>query len=271
MRFYVFAAALFASAAFAGEPAAPQAGLIVDLDAEKSVELEDGKVASWRNQVDWKARDFLGKRVDGRPSLRKSIAAIRGHDTLVFKKQELVNYDEDAFDHLITGSGYTWLAVLSATHQIPSEDLNCFFGNLKNGGQYEGLWGGVNDDNTLWIGSRNGITFDRGNKDNPKVLGPKLEVDRFCAIAGRMAAGTGDVLVELFVNVSEPVASKAYPVNPQANSSKMAIGQERDATNHPGRESFIGEIARFLFWERPLTDAELSAALEAQKQQYGIK
>ena len=30
------------------------------------------------------------------------------------------------------------------------------------------------------------------------------------------------------------------------NSSRMAIGQERDAIEHPGKESFDGEIARFL-------------------------
>ena len=171
----------------------------------------------------------------------------------------------------MTGSGYTWVAVLAAAKQRPSEDLNCFFGNLKNGGVYEGVWGGLNDDNTLWCGSRNGRTFDRGNKDNPKVVGPKLEEDRFYVIAGRMGAGTGDVVVELFVNEAKPVASKPFPVNPKANSSKMAIGQERDATNHPGRESFIGEIARIMFWERPLTDAELAEKLAALREEYGIK
>ena len=46
------------------------------------------------------------------------------------------------------------------------------------------------------------------------------------------------------------------PVNPKANPSKMAVGQERDATNHPGKESFHGEIARFLIFERPLSDKE---------------
>ena len=103
-----------------------------------------------------------------------------------FGKKSLVNYDEDAFDHLTTGSGYTWVAVLAVARQLPSEDLNCFFGNLKNGGVYEGFWGGLNDDNTLWMGLCNGVTFDRGNKDNPKVVGPQLAEDRFYAIAGRM-------------------------------------------------------------------------------------
>ena len=262
---------VFKALAAGKEKQVAQSGPIVDLDADKDVELEADRVVSWRNQVAWKARDFLGKRVNGRPSLRKSVAELRGHNSLVFKKEELVNYDEDAFDHLVTGSGYTWVAVLAAAKQRPSEDLNCFFGNLKNGGVYEGVWGGLNDDNTLWCGSRNGRTFDRGNKDNPKVVGQKLEENRFYVIAGRMGAGTGDVTVELFVNEAKPVASKPFPVNPEANSSKMAIGQERDATNHPGRESFIGEIARIMFWERPLTDAELAKVLRALKDEYGVK
>jgi len=248
-----------------------QPGLIVDLDADKDVELQADRVFSWKNQVDWKARDFVGKRVNGRPSLRKSVAALQGHNSLVFKKEELVNYDEDAFDSLVTGSGYTWVAVLAVAKQERSGDLNCFFGNLKNGGVYEGFWGGLNDDSTLWCGSRNGRTFDRGNKDNPKVVGPKLEENRFYVVAGRMGAGTDSVTVDLFVNDAKPVASKPFPVNPKANSSKMAVGQERDATNHPGRESFIGEIARILFWERPLTDAELAETLDALKEQYGIR
>jgi len=263
--------AIFKTLAAGKEKPGAQSGPIVDLDADKGVELEAGRVVSWRSQAAWKARDFLGKRVNGRPSLRKSVAELRGHNSLVFTKEELVNYDEDAFDHLVTGSGYTWVAVLAAAKQRPSADLNCFFGNLKNGGVYEGFWGGLNDDNTLWCGSRNGRTFARGNKDNPKVVGPKLEEGRFYAIAGRMGAGVGDVTVELFVNEASPVASKPYPVNPKANSSKMAIGQERDATNHPGRESFIGEIARIMFWERPLTDAELAKVLRALKDEYGIK
>jgi len=267
----------------AGEAAAPsqpaakreclatKSGLIVDLDADKGIEVQGDRVVSWRNQVAWKARDFVGKRANGRPSLRKSVAAIQGHNSLVFKKEELVNYDEDAFDPLITGSGYTWFAVLAAPQQARGEDLNCFFGDLKNGGVYEGFWGGLNDDSALWCGSRNGRTFDRGNKDNPKVVGPKLEESRFYAIAGRMGAGTGEVTVELFVNDPKPVASKPFPVNTKANSSKMAIGQERDATNHPGRESFIGEIARIMFWERPLADVELAETLEALKEEYGIQ
>ena len=178
-------------------------GLILDLDADKGVEVQDGdRVIKWTNQVTtFTARDFLkrdeGRKEpgSGRPTLKKSVAAIGGHDTLVFKRQELVNHDEDAFDHLLTGSGYTWLAVLSVYEQIVQlKDVHSFFGNLKNGGMYEGIWGNVTDDNRVWIGSRNGITFGRWDNNNPMVLAAKpLTESRYYVVAGRMGAGTGEV------------------------------------------------------------------------------
>ena len=122
-------------------------GLILDLDADKGVEVEDGdRVIKWTNQVTtFAARDFVkqdaGRKEpgSGRPTLKKSVAAIGGHDTLVFKRQELVNHDEDAFDHLLTGNGYTWLAVISVYEQIVQlKDVHSFFGNLKNSGMYHG-------------------------------------------------------------------------------------------------------------------------------------
>lgn len=259
----------------ATQPVAPEIvskGLVVDLDADKGVELEAGKVSSWKNQVQWKAMDFVGKRIDGRPSVKESVAGVGGHRTLDFEKQELVNYDEHDFDDFITCKGYTWVAVLTVHEQVTMEkDVDTFFGDLKNGGNFEGFWGGVNDDNTVWMGSRNGITFGRWDTNNPKVLGPKLEMNRFYVVAGRMGAGTGDVKLELFVNEPIAVASKPFHVNPNASSSKMAIGQERDATNHPGRESFKGEIARIMFWQRPMSDEELAQTLQAMKTIYQIK
>jgi hypothetical protein len=256
----------------AGESALTRTGLILDLDADKDVKVENGAVVSWKNQAEFKARDFEGRRVDGRPTVREKVEALSGHNALIFKKQELVNYDEDAFDHLTTGNGYTWFAVIAPYKQKPGlKDVNSFFGNLKNGGMYEGFWGCFNDDNSVWIGSRNSTNFGRWNADNPKVDGPKLEENRFYIVAGRMGSGTGEVSIELFVNDAKPAASKPFPVNPKANASKMAIGQERDATNHPGVESFIGEIARFLIYERPLKDEELAATLDTLKKEYGIK
>jgi len=255
-----------------------QEGLILDLDAGRGVEIVDGRVASWTNQVDWKVKTFAATRDanhekgTGHPTLRKNVAAIRGHNTVVFGRHELISSDEDAFDHLITGSGYTWFAVMSVYPQVSGlKDVNSFFGNLKNGGKYEGFWAGLNDDNTLWMGSRNGITFGRWDENNPQVLGPKLQENRYYIVAGRMGAGTGKVTIELFVNETKPVASKPFPVNPQANASKMAIGQERDATNHPGHESFDGELARFLMWDRPLKSREFDKTLSWLRETYGIQ
>jgi hypothetical protein len=256
-------------------------GLILDLDADKGVEVENGdRVVKWTNQVTtFAAKDFVkqdkGRKEpgSGRPTLKQSVEAIGGHDTLVFRRQELVNHDEDAFDHLLTGSGYTWLAVVSVYEQIVQlKDVNSFFGNLKNSGLYEGIWGNVTDDNRVRIGSRNGITFGRWDGNNPMVLAPKpLTAGRFHVVAGRMGSGTGDVQIELFIDEPKAVASKPFPVNPKANSSKLAIGQERDATNHPGTESFDGELARFLIYERPLTDDDLGQTIETLKKMYAIK
>jgi hypothetical protein len=251
-------------------------GLILDLDADRGVEVEVGnrvvKCTSFPATKFLKQDQGRKEPGSGRPTLKKSVVAIGGHDTLVFRRQELVNHDEDAFDHLLTGSGYTWLAVLSVYEQVVQlKDVHSFFGNLKNGGMYEGIWGNVTDDNRVWIGSRNGITFGRWDDNNPMVLAAKpLEEGRYYVLAGRMGAGTGEVNIELFINEAQPVATKPFPVNPAANSSKLAIGQERDATNHPGRESFDGELARFLMYERPLTTDELGQTMESLKKAYAI-
>ena len=101
-------------------------GLMLDLDADKDVQLQAGtsKVESWKNQVADSKADLFVKRDEGRkapgsgmPSLKTKLKAIGGHNTLVFEQQELVNMDEDAFDGLVTGKGYTWFAVISVYKQ----------------------------------------------------------------------------------------------------------------------------------------------------------
>jgi len=255
-------------------------GLVVDLDADRGIEVEDGdRVVKWTNQVPaFAAKDFVkqdkGRQEpgSGRPTLKKSVSALGGHNTLIFKRQELVNHEENALDHLITGNGYTWFAVICVYKQLVQlQDVHSFFGNLRNGGNYEGIWGNVTDDNRVWIGSRNGITFGRWDQNNPMVLAStSLKENQYYVVAGRMGAGTGEVQIEVFIDNPQPVASKAFPVNPGANSSRLAIGQERDATNHPGRESFDGELARFLVYERPLTDDELGQTISHLKKTYAI-
>ena len=255
-------------------------GLVIDLNANKGLELTKNKVLKWSNQVkESEVKDFVvqnkgrKKLNSGAPTLKKSIDSINGHNRLVFNRQELINHQENALDHLITGSGYTWLTVLCVHEQvIQLKDVNSFFGNLKNGGKYEGIWGNVSDNNTVWIGSRNSRTMGRWDKNNPMVLAPNpLKKDQFYVIAGRMGSGQGIVQIELFINQATKIISKDFPVNPKANSSKLAIGQERDAIEHPGKESFDGEIARFLLYDRPLQNDELKKAISHLKSTYGIK
>lgn len=253
--------------------------LVLDLDADRGVTVEYGdRVSAWRNQTGGGAgKDFVkrdeGRREkgSGRPTLRKVVKELNGHNTLVFRQEELVCLDEDAFDSLIQGSGFTWLAVLAVHEQrLGLKGVNSFFGNLRNGDNYEGIWGCVKDDNTVWWGVRNGASFGRFDRNNPQLVGPRLERGRFHIIAGRMAAGTGKVKLELFVDNSTPRAVAQIEVNPKANPSKLAIGQERDATNHPGHESFDGEIARLMIFAAPLNEKELAACLANLRRTYGI-
>jgi hypothetical protein len=252
----------------------PPEGLLIDLDAERGVTLERGYVAAWVSTAGGSRRIFEGRRVEGRPTVSRPSPALRGHRALTFVKQELVLYDDALLRSLTTGSGYTWLAVLRLGIQQPGwamreRDLNAVFGNLRNGPQFEGFWAGVNEDGTLWAGARNGRSFGRWNADNPQLLGPRLQVGRFYLIAGRLGAGTGTVMADLFVN-DGCVARAPFLVNGEAQPSRLAIGQERDAIDHPGKESFIGEIARFALWGRPLSDTDLVGAVAGLALRYGL-
>ncbi len=254
-------------------------GLLLDLDADKGLVLEDGNhVGSWANQVKGtKASLFVkrdegrAKKGSGRPVLRKAVKELNGQSALVFRQGELVSMGEDVFDGLTTGKGFTWFCVLAVHEQrVGLKDVNSFFGNLRNGGKYEGLWANVRDDNTLWTGGRNGLTFGRFDQNNSEILGPVLEKERFHLIASRMGAGTGKQTIELFVNGTKPVTTAAFPVRAEGNPSRMVVGQERDAIEHPGKESFDGEIARLLIFERPLDDAELELVMDLLKKRYGL-
>ena len=244
----------------------PSSGLLVDLDAAKGVTLDaQGRVTAWANQVGPETmRAFVGQ-PKGRSEPASGLPTVVAGKvpTLSFRQQELVCHDESAFDGLIRGAGCTWVAVIKVYPQrVGLKDVNSFFGNLRNGQKYEGLWGCLDDDNTVWWGARNGLTFGRFDVNNPKLVGPKLEEGRFHFLAGRMGAGQAEATLEFFVNDLKPCATARFPINPKADASKLAIGQERDAIQHPGKESFDGEIARFLLWDRPLSDAELKAVFE---------
>ena len=261
-------------------------GLMVDLNPDYGVTLENGnRISSWKNQVIGSTIKTFENQDEGReikgsgmPRLKFKVPELNGHNSIVFHRQELVNHNEDAFDHLTTGSGYTWFAVMSVYEQVQGKPgVNSFFGNLRNTnvdkkGQYEGFWAGLNEENQLWIGARNGLGKGLWNVNSPHVINPNpLKTSTYYLVMGRMEEGIDKAKIELFVNSISSVAEGIFPVNNNANPSKMAIGQERDATNHPGHESFDGEIARFLIYERPLSNNELMFVKEYLMKTYNIK
>lgn len=261
---------LLASAALAVAADLPRENLLVDLDARVGLTVDaQGRVTKWVNQAGpAEARDFVGQD-QGRkvPGSGLPTAPKDATEGVGFAAQELVCHEEKALDGVVRGDGCTWIAVLRPAVQAKGglKDVNSFFGNLRNGAKYEGLWGCLDDDNTVWWGARNGLTFGRFDVNNPKVAGPKLAAGKWVVVAGRLGAGTGEVSAELFIDQPKAVATAKFPVNPKADASKLCIGQERDAINHPGFESFDGSIRRFLLWNRPLTDEELQQALTAVK------
>ena len=254
-------------------------GLLVDLDADRGLELApDHRVRAWQSQAPGPPASFVsrdeGRKVpgSGQPTLRTRLTELNGSAAVVFRQQELVCMEEDRFDLLTQGAGCTWVAVLATHNQrVGLKDVNSFFGNLKNGGYFEGLWGCVTDDNRVWWGPRNGLSFGRFDANNPQLIGPRLVPGTFHVLAGRMSSGREQASAELFVDGTVPVAQAVLPVNPNANPSKLAIGQERDAINHPGHESFDGEIARFLLFGRALAPEELDAVFRMLKARYRLQ
>ena len=69
-------------------------GLVLDLDADRGVKVVDGRVSSWHNQADSKAKEFVAtrdashKKGTGHPVLKERVSAIGGHNAVAFKRQE---------------------------------------------------------------------------------------------------------------------------------------------------------------------------------------
>ncbi|MFT3701971.1 MAG: hypothetical protein QM802_06365 [Agriterribacter sp.] len=255
--------------------------LLVDLNADAGVITEDGnKVSAWQNNAFNSPIKVFNKRDEGRavagsgrPELVEKVKALNEHNSIIFLQQELLNSSETAFDSLINGSGFTWIAIVRPyTQKGELRDVNSFFGSLKNGGNYEGFWAGFTDENFLWTGARNGITFGRWDNNNQRITSTMpLDTSKYYLLVGRMQKGNKTALVELFINdLSSANAGSTVPVNTKADGSMLSIGQERDAIQHPGVESFRGEIARFIVYGRPLGDNELFKYGEWLKDYYGI-
>ena len=270
--------------------------LVLDLNANKGVTVEDEKmVVQWTNQApNPKALDFniteegrtktiikqkeLGT---GQPTLKTNNKDLNGHSSLIFREDELINENDEAFHGMMTGGGYTWFAVIKPYKQagrgkIKSHYPNAFFGNLRNtakpqleAGQYAGFWGSFYPDGRVYMGSRNGLSQKvRDGVNTPEVAAPPPEVGKWHIIMGRQGSGTGIVKLELFVNDPTDAAnSHDYPVG-DVEPSRMAIGTERNAINHQGAESFDGELARLLIYETALGQQEMNKIYDYLKATY---
>ena len=75
-------------------------------------------------------------------------------------------------------------------------------------------------------------------------------------------------MTDVFVDTPVPYGSVEFPVNPDADSSVMAIDTERDAWQHPAQESLHGELARILFYERSLSDDEIAHVITYLNETY---
>ena len=271
-------------------------GLILDLNADFGVTTEDGNlVTTWTNQApDPKALHFrhteegrtktiisqteLGT---GRPTLKRRSSEINGHNSLIFREDELINDNDEAFHGMMTGGGYTWFAVIKPYQQggpgkIDSRYPNAFFGNLRNSsepqnesGLYAGFWGSFYPDGRVYMGSRNGLHKKvRDGVNTPEVAAPPPAVDEWHIIMGRQGSGQGIVQLELFVNDPlEAANSHDFPVG-NVEPSRMAIGTERNAINHQGKESFDGELARLLMYETALSQEEMKAVYDHLRSVY---
>jgi hypothetical protein len=259
--------------------------LVLDLNADLGLTIEeDSMVSTWTNQAsNSKAVDFTiteeGRTLTiitqeelgtGRPTLLKNRSELNGHNSLVFREDELINDNDEAFHGVMTGRGYTWFAVIKPYKQggpgkINSNYPNAFFGCLRNSGppqsetgQYAGFWGSFYPDGRVYMGSRNGLNEKvRDSVNTPEVVGPPPAVNKWHIIMGRQGSGKGVVQLELFVDdPNEAVNSSDFPVG-DVEPSRMAIGTERNAINHQGKESFDGELSRLLMYETALSDRDM--------------
>ncbi len=273
-----------------------QDDLALDLNADIGVATEDdNKVTTWVNQApnpkaiafnhteEGRTKTIISQTElgTGRPTLLEKSSEINGHNSLIFREDELINDNDEAFHGMMTGGGYTWFAVIKPYEQagpgkINSNYPNAFFGNLRNtakpqleGGQYAGFWGSFYPDGRVYMGSRNGLSEKvRDGVNTPEVAGPPPSVNEWHIIMGRQGSGQGIVQLELFVDDPlEAANSHDYPVG-DVEPSRMAIGTERNAINHQGKESFDGELARLLMYETALSQQEMQEVYDYLRNVY---
>lgn len=234
--------------------AIPLGGLIQDLDADVGV------VAAGTNVSNWNA--VIGDNVatnGGSPQLIAN--ALNGHNAVRLTNDKLSGSNVNQFDASLSGSGYTWFAVVDPDSNTGSK--NRIFGTLTNANPFSGQTADV-DNNRVHSLYRTGAEENlSGATQNIHDLGPLI-------MAGRLGAGAdlGDTIPhEVFLNSATPDGVSTANVLSTADAGAITIGAERTG----GSEFYNGDIFRILFYDRPLTDDELNEVGFELAQLYGIQ
>ncbi|MDP6513118.1 MAG: fibronectin type III domain-containing protein [SAR202 cluster bacterium] len=227
--------------------------LIQDLDAEKGVALDAGtNVTAWTNQAAGGGDDVVTS--VGSPQLVSGITT-SGLDAIEFTSDKMNGDDNSAFDTLLMGNGCTWFIVA----KVPDQTGNAhrFFGTLQNFSPFDGVMAGVSNAEEPYSSARSGT-------DVLVTAVTNLNDGSFHIIAGRLAAGTGSVLQEVFVHNATAAASGNVTVDGVDDCDALAVGSERTG----GTEYIDASIARILIYNRPLSNAELSHNLSELNARY---
>ncbi len=226
-------------------------GLIQNLDAELGVTLNGFNVSAWANQAASGGDDVAQTDASKQPALLSGV--VNGLDAVAIDgtSGNLLGDDDAAFDSLINGGGYTWFAVVRPGAQSGGNAAkNAVFGTLLDESPWSGVCGGVNND---------GLPFTLTRYGNPEALttGTTNAIDnQFHILIGRFSAGTGDQTAEVFIDDPTAEAGSSVTVSETADAGGLAIGLEHLLSG--GGQSFTGDLARLLIYDRPLTDAELN-------------
>jgi hypothetical protein len=238
----------WSTSAQATTPALPSgiivADLIEDLDAENGVTLGAGTdVTAWANQAAGGGDDVAAS--VGSPQLLAE-DTIGGKDAVEFTSDRMIGDDNSAFDVLLSGSGFTWFIVAKVPDQIGGGG-NRFFGTLQNFNPWDGIMAGV-------TGAEQPYNAVRSGSDVTITAVTNLNDGNYHIIAGRLAAGTGSVLQEVFVDEATAAASGNVTVDGVDDCDGLSVGSERTG----GAEYIDASIARILIYDRPLSDVEMS-------------
>ena len=239
-------------------------GLIQDLDAEVGVTRSGNDVTAWANQGS--AGDDVSTN-KGTPQF-VSNATPNGQSAISFFQQRMAGGDHNAFTSLLSGTGYTWFVVMDPDAQDGGS--NNIFGALNNNPgtgfiNFNGFAVGLDANSALRM-------LERDLPTNEITLGQTAGLDNlgWVIAAGRLAAGTGAVAQEVFLNSATADGTSSVNISGSPGiyqlTSALTLGAERSN----GRESFDGDVARILIYDRELTDAELEQVGYSLSQTYGI-